>query len=145
MEIHFLTALSTKESIQEFRKKCDCLMIDLKKLKTSDSFIVEDESFDYRCQPLRLVVIKLQDLDRRWTILNDRFRRNTMIIAADDDVKSNPEIARFLESQGVALLMAKKNVDGFFCYESLMRSLTSLKFKSILIEDRIDLIKEFSS
>ena len=119
-------------------------MFDLKKLQTNDSFIVEDESFDFKRQPLRLIVIHLKDLKRDWKVLNDRFRRNTMIIAGDDDVKNNPEIARFLESQGVALLMTKRNEDGLLSKEGLIKSLTSLRFKSLLIEDKIDLIKEFS-
>ena len=144
MEIHFLPLEAKASDIQELRKKCDCIMIDLKKLRSKDSFIVDDESYDLRLQPLRLVVIELKDLDRSWSILNDRFRRNTMIIAADDDVINNPAINQYLESQGVALLMTKKNADGRLSYDSLMKSLSSLKFKSILVEDKIDLIKEFS-
>ncbi|MBC7428349.1 MAG: hypothetical protein H7336_07040 [Bacteriovorax sp.] len=145
MEVHFLPAGTTGKDIQELRKKCDCIMIDLKKLNnTNDSFIVDDESFDFRLQPLRLIVIQLKDLQRSWSILNDRFRRNTMIIASDEDVRSNPVVCQYLESQGVALLMTKKNEDGFLSYEGLMKSLSSLQFKSILVEDRIDLIKELS-
>lgn len=135
---------ATGETIQDLRKKCDCIMFDHKKLKTHDSFIVDDESFNMRLQPLRLVVIRLQDLDRSWSILFDRFRRNTMIIASDEDIRANPLIVRFLESQGVALLMCKSNADGSLNLESLKKSLSSLKFKSILVEDRIDLLKEFS-
>lgn len=145
MEIIKVPDHASVETIQELRKKCDCIMFDHKKLKTLDSFIVDDESFDIKLQPLRLVVIRLQDLDRNWKILNDRFRRNTMIIASDEDVRSNPEINQFLESQGVALLMCKSNVDGSLNWESLKKSLTSLKFKAILVEDKIALIKELSS
>lgn len=122
-------------------------MFDQKKLENdeaSESFIISDEDFDILLQPLRLVVISLKDLDPRWAILNDRFRRNTMIIASDEDVRKNKEINRFLELQGVALLMCKRQADGFLCLESLLKSLSSLKFKSILVEDRIDLIKEFT-
>ena len=119
-------------------------MFDQKKLQRGDSFIVDDETFDMLLQPLRLVVITLKDLDRSWNVLNDRFRRNTMIIASDEDVRGNPEISRFLESQGVALLMCKSHGDGFLSLESLKKSLSSLKLKSILVEDRIDLIKEYS-
>jgi riboflavin biosynthesis pyrimidine reductase len=143
MKFQQLQKEASTTDIQELRKKCDCIMFDLKKLQTDDSFIVNDDSFDIRQQPLHLVVIELKDLNRNWSILNDRFRRNTMIIASDEDVRSNPAISSYLESQGVALLMCKSSDDGRLCLESLTKSLSSLKFKSILIEDKIDLIKEF--
>lgn len=144
MEFIFLTPDMNDEEIQSHRKKCDCLMIDKKKLDSADSFIVTDESFDMALQPLRLVVIRLQDLGRDSSLLNDRFRRNTMIIASDEDVRSHPEIVRFLETQGVALLMAKTSEKGLLDLRGLVKSLTSLRFKSIFIEDKIDLIAEFS-
>lgn len=144
MEFIFLTADMNDEEIQSHRKKCDCLMIDKKKLESNDSFIVTDEAFDITLQPLRLVVIRLQDLKNDNVVLNDRFRRNTMIIASDEDVRSNPEVTRFLETQGVALLMAKTSKEGLLDLQSLVKSLTSLRFKSIFIEDKIDLIQEFN-
>ncbi len=146
MNIQFLPSYLVDKEIQELRKQFDCIMIDHKKINnTNGSFIIDDESFDIRLQPLRLVVIELKDLNPNWSLLTDRFRRNTMIITSDEDVRNNPDINQYLESQGVALLMAKKNDDGKLSYESLMKSLSSLKFKSILVEDRIDLIDEFSN
>ena len=144
MEFIFLTSDMNDEEIQSHRKKCDCLMIDKKKLESNDSFIVTDEAFDITLQPLRLVVIRLQDLKNNNVVLNDRFRRNTMIIASDEDVRSSPEVTRFLENQGVALLMAKTSKEGLLDLQSLVKSLTSLRFKSIFIEDKIDLIQEFN-
>lgn len=144
METIFLKENATYDELQSLRKNCDCIMFDQKKLRVMDSFIVDDESFDMKLQPLRLIVIALKDLDHSWAVLNDRFRRNTMIIASDEDVRENPTISRFLESQGVALLMCKQHDNGYLSLESLHKSLSSLKFKSILIEDRIDLIKEYS-
>lgn len=145
MNFQFIPPGASGDDIQLLRKKSECLMFDIKKIKSDGSFLIIDESFDFKLQPLRLAVTKLNDIDRSWKILNDAYRRNTMIIAGDSDVRSNPEIIRFLESQGVALLMVADTGDGFLSLESLTKSLTSLKFKSILVEDRIDLIKEFTS
>ncbi|MBC7713700.1 MAG: hypothetical protein H7177_10190 [Rhizobacter sp.] len=142
MDFIFLPPGLSGDQIQEYRKKCDCIMIDFKKLQTTDSYIIDDESF-FKLQPLRLVVIRLKDFNYQWGILKDRFRRNTMIVASDIDVRSYPEISQYLESQGVALLMCRSEGNGL-SLESLTKSLSSLKFKSILVEDRIDLIKEFS-
>lgn len=144
MEIIKLKSDSTYEEIQKLRASVDCLIFDKKKLATKDSFMVDDENFDMRKQPLRLAVMSLHDLDSTWNILNDRFRRNTMIIAPDDEVRENPEIVQFLESQGVALLMTKRLDNGQLSYEGLVKSLTSLRFNSLLVEDKIDLIDELN-
>ena len=144
MEIITLKPDSSYSDTQALRASVDCLMFDKKKLATKDSFMVDDENFDMRRQPLRLAVMSLHDLDSTWNILTDRFRRNTMIIAPDDEVRDNPEIVQFLESQGVALLMTKRLPDGKLEYAGLIKSLTSLQFKKILIEDKIDMIEELS-
>lgn len=145
MNLVFLTPGLSAREIQELRSNCDCLFIDHKKLNGSkDSFQVDDESFDIRKQPLRLVVISLHHLKRDWEVLNDRFRRNTMIIAADEEVRGSPEIVRFLEERGVALLMCGRNKKGLLDGEGLFKSLTSLKLSTILIEDHIDLLPDLT-
>lgn len=145
MNVKFLTPELSFLDIQELRKNTDCILIDHKKLNGSeDSFQVEGESFDIRKQPLRLVAISLNDLNREWGVLNDQYRRNTMIVAADEEVRDNPEIVRFLESQGVALLMCRRNKKGLLDGEGLFRSLTSLRFNTILVEDHIDLLPDLT-
>lgn len=147
MRIQFLSPESTYREIQELRSEVDCIMIDQKKLNQkdqTDSFQVDDEDFDIRRQPLRLIAVSLHDIKPHWGVLNDRFKRNTMIISFDDEVQDNPRIVRFLEERGVALLMCKKNKKGLLDYEGLFKSLTSLKFTSILVEDNIDLIEELT-
>lgn len=147
MKIQFLSPESTYKEIQELRSEVDCIMIDQKKLNQkdqTDSFQVDDEEFDIRRQPLRLIAVSLHDIKPHWGVLNDRFKRNTMIISFDDEVQDNPRIVRFLEERGVALLMCKKNKKGLLDYEGLFKSLTSLKFNSILVEDNIDLIEELT-
>ena len=136
---------STYAETQTLRSSVDCLIFDKKKLTTTkDPFMVDDENFDIRRQPLRLAVMSLHDLDCTWHILTDRFRRNTMIIAPDDEVRDNPEIVQFLESQGVSLLMTKRLDNGQLSFEGLIKSLTSLRFKSLLVEDKIDMIDELN-
>lgn len=145
MEIIKLKSDSTYQETQKLRASVDCLIFDKKKLTTTkDSFMVDDENFDIRRQPLRLAVMSLHDLDSTWHILTDRFRRNTMIIAPDDEVRDNPEIVQFLESQGVSLLMTKRLDNGQLSYAGLIKSLTSLRFKSLLVEDKIDMIDELN-
>lgn len=144
MEIITLKPDSSYSDTQALRASVDCLMFDKKKLATKDTFMVDDENYDMRKQPLRLAVMSLHDLDSTWNILTDRFRRNTMIIAPDDEVRDNPEIVQFLESQGVALLMTKRLPNGKLEYAGLIKSLTSLRFNKILIEDKIDMIEELS-
>ena len=145
MDIIKLKPDSTYAETQTLRSSVDCLIFDKKKLTTTkDSFMVDDENFDIRRQPLRLAVMSLHDLDSTWHILTDRFRRNTMIIAPDDEVRDNPEIVQFLESQGVSLLMTKRLDNGQLSFEGLIKSLTSLRFKSLLVEDKIDMIDELN-
>lgn len=145
MDIIKLKPDSTYAETQTLRSSVDCLIFDKKKLTTTkDSFMVDDENFDIRRQPLRLAVMSLNDLDSTWHILTDRFRRNTMIIAPDDEVRDNPEIVQFLESQGVSLLMTKRLDNGQLSFEGLIKSLTSLRFKSLLVEDKIDMIDELN-
>lgn len=147
MEIKILSPHLSLQEIQDHRKNCDCILIDHKKLNapaSADSFLVEEESFDIRRQPLRLVAISLHDLNRDWRVINDSFRRNTMIVAADDEVRAHPEIVQFLEMKGVALLMTRRNEKGLLDSAGLLKSLNSLKFKSLLVEDQIDLLPEFT-
>ncbi len=145
MNLIFLSPGSSRAETRELRKKCDCLLIDHKKIIGSkDSFQVEEEGFDIRKQPLRLVVVSLSQIKHDWRVLNDEYRRNTMIIAADEEVRENPEIVRFLEGKGVALLMCRRNKKGLLDGEGLFKSLTSLKFNTILIEDHIDLLPDLT-
>lgn len=145
MNLKFITPGLTFAEIQELRKNCDCLLIDHKKINGSkDSFQVEEESFDIKKQPLRLVAISFSELKLDWSVLNDQYRRNTMIVAADEEVRGNPEIVRFLEQRGVALLMCRKNEKGLLDGEGLFKSLTSLKFNTILVEDHIDLLPDLT-
>ncbi len=147
MKIQFVSPESTYREVQELRAQSDCILIDQKKLNQKDqvdSFQVDDESFDIRKQPLRLIALSLHDLKPHWGVFNDRYKRNTMVISFDDEIQDNPRIVRFLEERGVALLMCKRNNKGLLDYEGLMKSLTSLKFTSILVEDNIDLIEEIN-
>jgi diaminohydroxyphosphoribosylaminopyrimidine deaminase/5-amino-6-(5-phosphoribosylamino)uracil reductase len=66
-----------------------------------------------------------------------------MIIATDEDVKNNPDVVRFLETKGVALLAVKKNEEGKVDLKSMLKSLASLKLTSILVEGGPTLATEF--
>lgn len=143
MNFIFSSDNTTYEELQDLRKNTDCILIDKKKLihnPNRDSFMVDDPEFDRKLQPLRLVVINLSEIDPYWKILNDPMRRNTMIISPDDEVRSNPDLVRLLESMGVALLMSKRDANQYIELEGLTKSLSSLQFKKILVEDTIDLI-----
>lgn len=144
MKFTFVNPDATFEEIQELRKNADCILIDHKKMTSGDSFMVEDPEFDRRLQPLRLVVVGLAKLDPYWKILNDPMRRNTMIISPDDEVRQYPDTVRLLESMGVALLMSKRSTSSHIDLEGLTKSLKSLRFERILVEDSIDLIPELT-
>lgn len=144
MKFTFLKSNASYEEIQELRKNTDCIVVDHKKMSTKDLFMVDDPDFDRRLQPLRLVVVNLSELDPYWKILNDPMRRNTMIISPDDEVRGHPDTVRLLESMGVALLMSKRNESAQIDLAGLTKSLTSLRFERILVEDTIDLIPELN-
>lgn len=144
MKFTFTQSNSTYEDIQELRKNTDCILIDHKKMKSQDLFMVDDPEFDRRLQPLRLVVVNLSELDPYWKILNDPMKRNTMVISPDDEVRAHPDIVRLLESMGVALLMSKRNESHQIDLEGLTKSLKSLRFERVLVEDTIDLIPELT-
>ena len=98
------------------------------------SLTTRTDEFESLSHPLRIVVGKLNGLNHNWKIFQDEYKNNTMIMTTDDDVKNNPEVVHFLESQGVAFLPVKKNEEGSIDLESILKALASLKLTSILIE-----------
>ncbi len=132
------------EAIHDFRQKYDCVLVDRETIDREDlSLTINSDKFEKVSQPLRLVISSLKELNRDWKILTDEFRRNTMMIATDDEVNNHPEIVRFLESSGVALLSLKKNDEGKVDLKAMLKSLASLKLTSILVEGSPGLSDEF--
>lgn len=144
MNFTFLKNPTSDVELQELRKKCDCIMMDKKKMNSTDLFMVNEADYDKRFQPLRLLVCNLSELDPYWKILNDPMKRNTMVVSPDDEVINHPDIVRLLESMGVALLMAKRSGANHIDLGGLTKSLSSLRFNNILVEGEIDLIPELN-
>jgi diaminohydroxyphosphoribosylaminopyrimidine deaminase/5-amino-6-(5-phosphoribosylamino)uracil reductase len=143
--IHLNLASKNESSyVHGLRQKYDCVIVGRKTIEQNDpSLTNRSTEFSTLSQPLRIVVGKLQNLNLDWKILNDQFRRNTMIITTDEDVRNNSEIAHFLEQKAVALLAVKKNEDGGVDLNAMLKSLAGLKFTSILVEGGPMLAKQF--
>lgn len=144
MRIFQLHENADYQEIQFLRKTVSCLLIDFRKLETNDEFLVDDDNFKASLQPLRIIPLRLNELKKDWKIFYGPFRRNTMIVASDQEVREKKEITAFLEAQGVALLMVQKNADGKLSREGFIRSLTSLRFESLLIESQTVMNEFFS-
>lgn len=140
----FVHVLQKADSVDGLRQKYDCVVVSRKTIELDDpSLINSSTEFEKISHPLRIVVGKLSGLSREWTILNDEMKRNTMIVATDEEVRNNPEIVQFLDSKGVALLSVKKNTEGLVDLKSLLKSLAGLKLTSILVEGEPTLATEF--
>lgn len=143
-ESKYITGKESLARVHTLRQKYDCIMVGRKTIEFDNpSLTTRTDKFETLSHPLRIVVGKLQGLNHDWKILQDEFKRNTMIVATDDDVKNNPEVVRFLELQGVALLAVKKNEEGLVDLKSMLKSLASLKLTSILVEGGPMLATEF--
>lgn len=133
--IHLAKAEDQK-TLWALRQKYDCVLVDRKSIEQSNlSLTVDGEDFEVPSQPLRIVLGKLVGLNRDWQIFHDQWKRNTMMVATDEEVRNNQEIVRFLDSQGVALLSVKKNEEGLVDLAAFLKSIAGLKLTSILVED----------
>ncbi len=118
--------------IQGLRAGYDCLWIDGEGIKRFNPHLCLDETAEnFKRHPLRLIWIPLLEIDFSSTVFSDQWRRNTMVLATDVDVRSNEVITRELECRGIALLMAGNEANSV---ASVVQSLTSLKLKSVLVE-----------
>lgn len=133
--IHLAKAEDQK-TLWALRQKYDCVLVDRKSIEQSNlSLTVDGDDFEVPSQPLRIVLGKLVGLNRDWQIFHDQWKRNTMMVATDEEVRNNQEIVRFLDSQGVALLSVKKNEEGLVDLAAFLKSIAGLKLTSILVED----------
>lgn len=133
--IHLVRAEAQK-SLWALRQKYDCVLVDRKSIEQSNlSLTVDGDDFEVPSQPLRMVLGKLVGLNRDWPIFHDQWKRNTMMVATDEEVRNNQEIVRFLDAQGVALLSVKQNEEGLVDLAAFLKSIASLKLTSILVED----------
>ena len=134
-ESKYITGKESLARVHSLRQKYDCIMVGRKTVEFDNpSLTTRTDEFESLSHPLRIVVGKLNGLNHNWKIFQDEYKNNTMIMTTDDDVKNNPEVVHFLESQGVAFLPVKKNEEGSIDLESILKALASLKLTSILIE-----------
>ena len=96
--------------------------------------VLQIPNIDPRKQPLRLVWMELKSINFALNFFSDEFKRNTVVLSGDQDIRENGDIAYELEKRGIALLM-RGNL------ESALKSLHSLKIKSILVESGSDLFQ----
>lgn len=142
--IHLVTGREPIAELQLLRQKYDCVMVDRKTIELENpSLTIAPETFARIAQPLRIILGELQDLKHDSQIFQDIYKRNTMIVATDSQVKRYPDQVRFLDSQGVAMLSVKENAEREIDLQSLLKSLASLKLSSLLIENDSDLASEF--
>jgi diaminohydroxyphosphoribosylaminopyrimidine deaminase/5-amino-6-(5-phosphoribosylamino)uracil reductase len=134
-ESKYITGNESLKKVHELRQKYDCIMVGRNTVELDNpALTVRHPDIETKSHPLRLIVTSLGKLNKNWAVLNDEFKRNTMIITTDSEVATYPEIVHFLETQGVALLQTKSNSAGLIDFHSLFKSLASLKLTSILVE-----------
>lgn len=134
-ESKYITGNESLKKVHELRQKYDCIMVGRNTVELDNpTLTVRHPEIENKSHPLRLIVTSLGKLNKNWAVLNDDFKRNTMIITTDSEVATYPEIVRFLESQGVALLQTKANSAGRIDFHSVFKSLASMKLTSVLVE-----------
>lgn len=118
--------------ITELRSRYDCIWSDSEAINVfNPRLLLADTADNFKLHPLRLIWTSLSQIDFNKNVYCDSFRRNTIVLALDADVLEHESIAHELEKHGIALLMAGKNQNSV---ESVLKSLASLRLKSILIE-----------
>lgn len=117
--------------IDLLRSKSEALWIDEACLLKYNP-VLQIPNIDPRKQPLRLVWMQLKNINFALNFFSDEFKRNTVVLAGDQDIRENEDIDYELEKRGIALLMRGD-------LESALKSLNSLKIKSILVESGSDL------
>lgn len=119
--------------INDLRRIHDCVWMDKAGIEKFNPILqVLNSPNEAKLQPLRLIWIDLKSINFNWHVFSDQWKRNTMVLASDRDVRENEDIAYELEKRGIALLMS--GLDEKNPLPSVLKSLASLKFKSILVE-----------
>lgn len=143
-ESKYITGAESRDYVHRLRQKYDCIMVGRKTVEADDpGLTTRSDEFEKVSHPLRLVVGSLGSVNQNWKIVTDEFKRNTMFVATDEDIRKHSDVAFFLEKNGVALLSAGKNEQGRVDLKSMLKSLASLKMTSILLEGGPTLATEF--
>lgn len=134
-ESKYITGAESRAKGHSLRQKYDCIIVGRKTVELDDpSLTIRTEEFEKKSQPLRIVVGKLNGINKDCKVFQDEFRRNTMFVTTNDEIERNKELVHFLEMQGVALLSVPQNADKQVDLPSLLKSLAGLKFTSVLVE-----------
>ena len=143
-ESKYITGPESLARVHSLRQKYDCILVGRKTVELDNpTLTTRSDEFETLSHPLRLVVGSLSGLNHDWKVLNDEFKRNTMIVTTDKEIIAHPEVARFLETQGVALLSVKQTHEGKIDLQAMLKSLASLKLTSILVEGGPTIATEF--
>lgn len=129
--------------IADLRRNHDCVWMDKAGIEKFNPHLQVSTAPNHsQVQPLRLIWIDLKSINFDHHVFSDEKKRNTMVLASDCDVRENEDIAYELEKRGIALLMS--GLDENNPLPSVLKSLASLKFKSILVEGTESSFKLFS-
>lgn len=126
--------------IAKLRSRFSCLWMDEAEVNRFDPHL-QIEGVDPKKQPLRIIWIRLDAIDFSKKVFSDEYRRNTIVITTDQDIAENAEIAFKLEQTGIGLMTQGQSRTEL---KSVLKTLTSLKLKSLLIEGTSDSEKLFA-
>lgn len=143
-ESKYITGSEARAYVHRLRQQYDCLMVGRKTIEADNpDLTTRSEEFEKISHPLRLILGSLSRISKDWKIVTDEFKRNTMFVSTDEDIKNNQDVAFFLEKNGIALLSTGKDEKGNIDLRSMLKSLGSLKMTSILLEGGPTLATEF--
>lgn len=143
-ESKYITGPEARAYVHRLRQQYDCLLVGRKTIeKDNPDLTTRSEEFEKLSHPLRIVVGSLGKINRDWKIVTDEFKRNTMFVSTDEDIRQNQDTAFFLEKNGIALLSAARTAEGQVDLRSMLKSLGSLKMTSVLLEGGPALATEF--
>lgn len=143
-ESKYITGPEARAYVHRLRQQYDCLMVGRKTIEADNpDLTTRSEEFEKISHPLRLILGSLSRISKDWKIVTDEFKRNTMFVSTDEDIKNNQDVAFFLEKNGIALLSTGKDEKGNIDLRSMLKSLGSLKMTSILLEGGPTLATEF--
>lgn len=143
-ESKYITGPEARAYVHRLRQQYDCLLVGRKTIeKDNPDLTTRSGEFEKLSHPLRIVVGSLGKINRDWKIVTDEFKRNTMFVSTDEDIRQNQDTAFFLEKNGIALLSAARTAEGKVDLRSMLKSLGSLKMTSLLLEGGPALATEF--
>ena len=143
-ESKYITGTESLARVHFLRQKYDGVLVGKNTLALDNpSLTNRSTEFTSISHPRRIGIGTLKNVNLDWKIFNDEFRKNTLFISTDKEIKTYPHIVDFLHNQDVALLAVSENWEGQVDLKEMLKKIADLNITSILLEGGPILASQF--